>query len=57
MLLCFIFGAMIGAFFCHLMLGKAIWITLLPFLFILVRLLYADLYLEKEKLEHKPMGH
>ena len=57
MLLCFIFGAMIGAFVCHLMLGKAIWITLLPFLFILVRLLYADLYLEKEKLEHKPMGH
>lgn len=57
MLVCFIFGAMIGAYFCHIFLGKAIWITLIPFLFILIRLLYADLYLEKERMEHKPSGH
>ncbi len=57
MLCCFIFGAMIGASFCHLFLGKAIWLTLIPFIYILVRLLYADLYLEKEKIENKPLGH
>ena len=57
MLICFICGAMIGAYFCHILLGKAIWLTLIPFAFILGRLLYADLYLEKEKLEKKPLGH
>ena len=57
MLICFICGAMIGAYFCHILLGKAIWLTLIPFAFILIKLLYADLYLEKEKLQNKPLGH
>lgn len=57
MLIFFLFGAVVGTVFCHLLVGKAIWVTLLPLGFVLVKLLRADLILEKDLVEKKPSGH
>lgn len=57
MLLFFLTGAVAGTIFCRLFLGKAIWITLLPFAVIFGALLYADLIAEKDMREKKPAGH
>lgn len=56
-LVSFLFGTTIGTVFCRLLLGKAIWITLLPLGFIFAALMHADLTTEKELKEKKPAGH
>ena len=57
MLLLFAAGTAIGAVACHLLQGRAIWLTLIPFAVILTALLYADLKTERSFLERKPSGH
>lgn len=57
MLSFFAAGAVTGTVCCHLFSGRAIWITLLPFTFLAVQLLYADLVTEREQLIRKPSGH
>ena len=49
--------AVVGTVFCHLIAGKAIWVTILPLAVIFVTLLHADLTTEKELFEQKPSGH
>ncbi len=58
MLFFFAAGATVGTFFCHLLLGKAIWITMIPQGVIFATLLHADLTTEKNLVEEKkPSGH
>lgn len=57
MLVCFLFGAIVGTVCCNLFIGKAIWITLIPFAVIFAALLHADLITEKNMVEKKPSGH
>lgn len=57
MLFFFSLGAVIGTIFCHILIGKAIWITLIPLGFIFITLLHADLTTEKDMVEKKPSGH
>lgn len=57
MLFFFAVGAVLGTVFCHLIAGKAIWVTILPLAVIFVTLLHADLTTEKELFEQKPSGH
>lgn len=57
MLFFFAVGAVVGTVFCHLIAGKAIWVTILPLAVIFVSLLHADLTTEKELFEQKPSGH
>ena len=53
----FILGVLVGAICCHLMVGKAIWITAIPLGVVFVTLLHADLTTEKDLVETKPSGH
>jgi uncharacterized membrane protein YoaK (UPF0700 family) len=57
MLFFFAMGATVGTVFCHLFVGKAIWVTILPLCVIFVTLLHADLTTEKNMVEQKPAGH
>ncbi len=57
MLVCFFIGAVVGTVMCNLIAEKAIWTTLLPFAFIFVVFLHADLVEEKDMLDKKPSGH
>lgn len=57
MLLFFSIGAVVGTVFCNLMLGKAIWLTMIPLCVIFITLLHADLTTEKNMVEKKPSGH
>lgn len=57
MLFFFTAGATIGTFFGHILLGKAIWLTILPLSIIFFTLLRADLIMEKDTVERKPSGH
>lgn len=57
MLAFFLAGAVAGTVCCRLFVGRAIWATLLPLGFILARLAYADLVLEKDLKDMKPLGH
>ena len=57
MLVYFLLGAIAGTIFCNLFVGKAIWITLIPFGVIFAALLHADLTTEKNMVEKKPSGH
>lgn len=57
MLASFLSGAVAGTVLCRLFFGRAIWATLLPLGVILFRLVYADLVLEKDMKDMKPMGH
>ena len=57
MLVFFLSGATIGTVFCHLLLGRAIWLTLLPFAVLFRSLVIADLKDGREMLEKKPAGH
>ena len=57
MLFFFSVGAIVGAFFGNLILGKAIWITIIPLGVVFVTLLHADLTTEKSMVEKKPSGH
>lgn len=53
----FVTGAVAGTVLCHLFLGRAIWAVLLPLIFLFVRLLHADVIVEKDLVEKKPSGH
>lgn len=57
MLFYFLMGGTIGTVFCHLFVGRAIWVTLLPFAVLLGSLAAADIRDGKEMLEQKPAGH
>lgn len=57
MLIYFLLGAVVGTIFCELLVGKAIWITLIPLGIILAAFLRADLSAEKNMMERKPSGH
>lgn len=57
MLVFFVLGAVIGTVFCKLMLGRAIWLTLLPLGVVFAALLHADLTTERDMVERKPAGH
>jgi uncharacterized membrane protein YoaK (UPF0700 family) len=57
MLCCFVVGGTVSTLLCRLMLGKAIWITLIPLAILLVNFLYADLKTEQGRLSQKPRGH
>lgn len=57
MLFYFLTGATVGTVFCHLLLGRAIWLTLFPFAVLLTSLARADIRDGKEMLEQKPAGH
>jgi len=57
MLIFFLLGSIVGTVFCRLLVGRAIWVTLVPLGVILITLLHADLTAEKDLLEKKPAGH
>lgn len=57
MLLVFAFGACVAAFFSARILGKTIFIALLPLFVVFIKLLYADLKTEKDELDQIPQGH
>ncbi len=55
MLLCFLSGATIGTVLCHLFLGRAIWVTLIPLGILLSQFIKEDVHMES--LEQVPHGH
>lgn len=57
MLFFFILGAVTGTVFCHLLVGRAIWLTMIPLGIIFLTLLHVDRTTEKELVEQKPAGH
>ena len=57
MLFFFASGAVVGTVFCHLLVGRAIWITALPMAVIFGTLFHADLTTERALVERKPSGH
>lgn len=57
MLLTFVLGAIVSTMACKFMLGKAIWISLIPLLILFIQLLKADLGDEKDFLLMTPKGH
>ena len=57
MLFFFSLGAVTGTVFCHLLVGRAIWLTMIPLGIIFLTLLHADRTTEKELAEQKPAGH
>lgn len=57
MLVFFVLGGIISTVLCKLMLGKAIWIALIPLFIVFADLLYADLKTEKGQMYKKPRGH
>ena len=57
MLLFFTLGGVASTVLCNLILGKAIWFSLIPLGVILVNFLYADLKKEKSRMAQKPHGH
>ena len=57
MLLYFFAGTVIGTVCCRLLLGRAIWLTLLPLGAVFAALLRSDLTTERDMLERKPAGH
>ena len=57
MLGCFFAGGVASTVCCWLFSAKAIWLNLIPLGIVLVRLIRADLFEEKELLSQKPSGH
>lgn len=57
MLFSFLVGGVLSTFFSRLLLGKAIWLSLIPLGVVLADLLYADLIKEKGQLGQVPHGH
>lgn len=57
MLVAFVVGAAMSAILSKRLLGRAIWLSLIPLGIVLVDLLYADLVKEKGQLEQIPHGH
>lgn len=57
MLLTFVGGGIISTILCKRLLGKAIWITLIPLGILFIQLLHADLIKEKDFFQMTPRGH
>lgn len=57
MLLSFVAGGILLAFFCRYLNGKAIWVTLIPLGIVFVKMIHADLTTEHDFLNDKPSGH
>lgn len=57
MLLSFVIGGAVLTFFVRFFAEKAIWTALVPMGIIFIRLVYADLTVEHERLDQKPLGH
>lgn len=57
MLLTFVLGAVVSTAACQLILGKAIWLSLIPLAIVFYQLLRADLGDEKDFLMSTPRGH
>ena len=57
MVVYFLLGVVFGTVAGNIYSGKAIWITLLPFLIVLIDFLNEDLHAEEEKMRQKPHGH
>jgi uncharacterized membrane protein YoaK (UPF0700 family) len=57
MLFVFVLGGVCATVLCNILLGKALWITLIPLGIVLIDLLYADIKKEKGKLDLIPRGH
>lgn len=57
MLVFFVAGSVIGTIFCNAILGKAIWITLIPLGAVFCILFHADLTTERNMKGKKPAGH
>ena len=57
MLLTFIGGAILSTALCKCLLGKAIWVSLIPLGVLFVQLLKADLIEEKDFFQATPKGH
>jgi uncharacterized membrane protein YoaK (UPF0700 family) len=57
MLCIFVIGGVCATMLCKILLGKAIWVTLIPLGIVLADLLYADIKKEKGKLDLTPHGH
>jgi uncharacterized membrane protein YoaK (UPF0700 family) len=57
MLCVFVIGGVCATVLCRMLLGRALWITLIPLGIVLVDLLYADMKKEKGKLHLIPHGH
>ena len=57
MLFFFLAGAVIGKFICSHLKGRAIWLTLIPFVVLFVTFIRADVKSNKDELEQKPLGH
>ena len=53
MLVYFVLGAVVGTVFCHLLSGRAIWISLIPLGVVFAALLHADLTTERDLVERK----
>jgi uncharacterized membrane protein YoaK (UPF0700 family) len=57
MLLVFVTGGVLATVMCKILLGHALWLTLIPLGIVLIDLLYADIKKEKGKLDRIPHGH
>lgn len=57
MLFVFVCGGIVSAAFCYIIMGKAIWIALIPLIIVFVRLLYVDVKNENNSLSKTPKGH
>lgn len=57
MLVVFVIGGISSTILCRCLLGKAIWVTLIPLTILLIDLLHADLKTERTYREQKPRGH
>jgi uncharacterized membrane protein YoaK (UPF0700 family) len=57
MLVVFVTGGVLATVMCKVLLGHALWLTLIPLGIVLIDLLYADIKKEKGKLDRIPHGH
>lgn len=57
MVVYFLLGVVFGTVACNIYSGKAIWLTLLPFLIVLIDFLNEDLHAKEEEMKQKPHGH
>ena len=57
MLAVFVTGGMTSTILCGYFAGRGIWFVMIPFLIVLLYLLYADLKTEKDQLDRIPRGH
>lgn len=57
MLAAFVLGGIASAVLCRIIMGRAIWVALIPLSIVFGNLLYADLKTEKNLIFRKPHGH